>query len=881
MNKRIIFFLTFCSVIFISKKTYTNTGGPGGGYTNAPGENNCTSCHSGSLIVSGSNWSNIKLNGDFTNGKYKKDSTYDIKLSYKQTSINKFGFQITVLDSSNNPIGTLSSNNNRIQKKTRLFGGKTRQYLLHTSNGTNTTSTNSTEWSFMWKAPSSYQGKVKFYSVLLAANQNGSNSGDQVYAKTLDVDFFQDSLPLATASVNKNKVCEGDGLNFKGSATSSPTSYEWIFNGGSISNSSQQNVSNVVFNKAGNYQILLRAKNKNGLGPYDTLQINVLPKPPANWLSSNNQSFCRGDSVNLLAQFVPGASFTWNNAQNGNNIWVNDSGSYNFTVSKSGCSNTSSTRKIQIIEKPVAVLSNGSYCQSFGNTNLDRNHVVSQSGIDSSFWSCLDCKGQDSLLIKKGDSTLLLLSEIQIKPNSIDTLILAYSTFNNYGCSSVDTIQIYVGANPSIVYEQASPLCYNTGVVSLSDFYKIQPSGGSWKVIDSSGFNNPDDLGIFGKDSIKTNKLTNQIYQDRKYLLRYTNEFKGCKTSKDIWLEVLGLDSIFSTQFSFDDTLKRCSNESPLNLDASPSGGIWLINGVKVEETKPGVFESGNTKLSYVFTNEKTACISQKTADILTFPSPQIQFLPMSDTCLKFGKQNISFTTNNQYVDSAYFTFTLNDNIIKPQFERKDSILIEIEVQKPKQLLIYKIDSAFNDQSICPLGSQTKDSIQIFRKPLATILARKQLIGNDEKIKLLRNTDIQSTYTTWQVQPMETGTLVSKDTIIEFRVSQTDNKQFVMVNLKVENIQNQCVETIDSMVNFDQLAGVDLSHLSSISFFPNPVNDILYLQGIQKGAYTLFNAEGKMIREGTFSESHINLDSLPKGSYLMLINSIGYCRFIK
>ena len=467
---------------------------------------------------------------------------------------------------------------------------------------------------------------------------------------------------------------------------------------------------------------------------------------------------------------------------------------------------------------------------------------------------------------------MLLLSEIQIKPNSIDTLILAYSTFNNYGCSSVDTIQIYVGANPSIVYEQASPLCYNTGVVSLSDFYKIQPSGGSWKVIDSSGFNNPDDLGIFGKDSIKTNKLTNQIYQDRKYLLRYTNEFKGCKTSKDIWLEVLGLDSIFSTQFSFDDTLKRCSNESPLNLDASPSGGIWLINGVKVEETKPGVFESGNTKLSYVFTNEKTACISQKTADILTFPSPQIQFLPMSDTCLKFGKQNISFTTNNQYVDSAYFTFTLNDNIIKPQFERKDSILIEIEVQKPKQLLIYKIDSAFNDQSICPLGSQTKDSIQIFRKPLATILARKQLIGNDEKIKLLRNTDIQSTYTTWQVQPMETGTLVSKDTIIEFRVSQTYNKQFVMVNLKVENIQNQCVETIDSMVNFDQLAGVDLSHLSSISFFPNPVNDILYLQGIQKGAYTLFNAEGKMIREGTFSESHINLDSLPKGSYLMSVS---------
>src|SRR5690606_33041680 len=150
---------SFLSACFIAISGTMNQSGPGPGLTNAPNESNCTSCHSGSLVTSGSNWNNIRLKGDFTGGGYIPDSVYTIEITHKQSGISKFGFQVTPLLKSNNaPAGSISVSSNRVQRYTSVVNNQTRQYAGHTSTGTSSVSTDSTHWFFTWTAPSSNVG---------------------------------------------------------------------------------------------------------------------------------------------------------------------------------------------------------------------------------------------------------------------------------------------------------------------------------------------------------------------------------------------------------------------------------------------------------------------------------------------------------------------------------------------------------------------------------------------------------------------------------------------------------------------------------------------------------------------------------------------------
>jgi hypothetical protein len=57
-NKSIVL-LFLIALVFIHQKSVTYTGGAPGGYSNAPNESNCTSCHNGTLQTSGTNFNNI------------------------------------------------------------------------------------------------------------------------------------------------------------------------------------------------------------------------------------------------------------------------------------------------------------------------------------------------------------------------------------------------------------------------------------------------------------------------------------------------------------------------------------------------------------------------------------------------------------------------------------------------------------------------------------------------------------------------------------------------------------------------------------------------------------------------------------------------------
>ena len=363
-------------------------GGPGAGNSNAPGDANCTSCHTSSIITSNnSNLNNIRLKGNFTGSGYIPDSTYSMELTFKQTGKVKYGFQITALDKSGNPAGSFINMNTRTSRVTRLYNSKIREYIQHTSTGTSTVGTDSTRWVFNWKAPANNIGNITFYMVVMAANNNGTDdNGDIVYAKTVVV-TPSSLLPNAIAASNDTLTCSGYNVQLNGSGTNSPTSYNWTIIGGNPSTSTLQNPL-ITFANPGAKMAILTVRNNKGVSFPDTLNFVVNQSPNASILNGSAGSVCKGDSLNLSAAFVSGASYLWlHNGKSQRSVFVKDTGSYRVKVSNvsTQCSTVSSPFKLGIYPSPNITLTSISSKDSFCN---QINEVITANGanIDSVLW---------------------------------------------------------------------------------------------------------------------------------------------------------------------------------------------------------------------------------------------------------------------------------------------------------------------------------------------------------------------------------------------------------------------------------------------------------------------------------------------------------------
>jgi hypothetical protein len=152
------------------------------GLTGAPGEGNCTQCHSTFPLDSGS--------GDFMEtcgtGVYAPGDTYTICLTLSDPVAARWGFEFTMVDAAGNPAGTLSALDANVQISTS--GPFDRQYAKHTSAGTNPGQTGSNSWQIRWQAPPVGTGTVTLYGMGNAANNNNSNSGDHIYSLVLSLD---------------------------------------------------------------------------------------------------------------------------------------------------------------------------------------------------------------------------------------------------------------------------------------------------------------------------------------------------------------------------------------------------------------------------------------------------------------------------------------------------------------------------------------------------------------------------------------------------------------------------------------------------------------------------------------------------------------------
>lgn len=188
------------------------------GRTGAPGELTCATsgCH-GSTALNGAT-ENIFVVTDNGNvvSSYVPGVTYTIALSLASNPTKK-GFQATVLDGSNNFVGTLTP---ITAAGTASVTGLGRTYINHTFAGTSAPA-----WGFTWTAPATDVGAVRFYVATNKTNNNGANSGDEIYTS---IHPLSSTLSLTEAETS---VVQEFNASFSATNSTVYLSYSALING--------------------------------------------------------------------------------------------------------------------------------------------------------------------------------------------------------------------------------------------------------------------------------------------------------------------------------------------------------------------------------------------------------------------------------------------------------------------------------------------------------------------------------------------------------------------------------------------------------------------------------------------------------------------------
>ena len=206
MKKKLLLFVPLTAIIgfsFLYKgnniTTYHSDGitgvdfssNPPSEKTGAPGDGNCTQCHSGSVL-------DAEGSIDFTvsgGPNYVPGSAYPITISSFGGSV-KNGFEMTIVDADGNQAGTFTAGDN-----SGVTVAADREYIRHTA------SDGISMWTFTWNAPAVEQGELTVFYAYNKSNDNGASSGDEIY-------LGSKTIPLLGASVKENKLEKGYSIYF-------------------------------------------------------------------------------------------------------------------------------------------------------------------------------------------------------------------------------------------------------------------------------------------------------------------------------------------------------------------------------------------------------------------------------------------------------------------------------------------------------------------------------------------------------------------------------------------------------------------------------------------------------------------------------------------
>ena len=246
-------------VLLITVIAYASVTGPEARHTGAPGDiGTCYDCHDKVLSGINAGSGDVLING--LPAVYQPGQEYTFTVTVQQGGKQRFGFQLTAINSDGDRVGTLAPDNSDSQLNSQTGTGG-RQYINHTQAGTLPNTQSGHTWRVRWTAPSNDAGTVRFFAAGNAADGNGTQEGQDFIYTTSAISESPSTVVSVTletqpggqtlaggsnylidwAVVNPSNVdsyelrySTDDGMTFpitnliKSITDSSVTSFEWI-----------------------------------------------------------------------------------------------------------------------------------------------------------------------------------------------------------------------------------------------------------------------------------------------------------------------------------------------------------------------------------------------------------------------------------------------------------------------------------------------------------------------------------------------------------------------------------------------------------------------------------------------------------------------------
>lgn len=188
----------------------SNSNGPGGNRTGAPGSSgDCSGCHGSAADPTADIRITISDGGSPVT-VYEPNKTYDIELTAAGNS-SKMGFQVSFIKSNNTAAGSLSTTSGN---GTSVYNSGSQQIWAHTRPGAGS---KLNTWSAKWTAPETATGDVRIFSALILSNSNGTNGGDYFHKLTTTIEEAKTNQNNSL-SKSQNKIIENpvsEILNFQ------------------------------------------------------------------------------------------------------------------------------------------------------------------------------------------------------------------------------------------------------------------------------------------------------------------------------------------------------------------------------------------------------------------------------------------------------------------------------------------------------------------------------------------------------------------------------------------------------------------------------------------------------------------------------------------
>ncbi|MCZ2357667.1 MAG: gliding motility-associated C-terminal domain-containing protein, partial [Bacteroidia bacterium] len=191
------------------------------------------------------------------------------------------------------------------------------------------------------------------------------------------------AIPASPTSGSNSPVCAGSTLNMT-ATTVAGASYSWTGPNGFTSVLQNPSISNATASASGVYSVYSVVSGCTSLVNTTTVVVNAIPASPT---SGSNSPVCAGNTLNMTATTVAGASYSWT-GPNGftsvlqnpsiSNATASASGVYSVYSVVSGCTSLVNTTTVSIGTPPILSITNQTNPTCFGSN--DGSITTSASG---------------------------------------------------------------------------------------------------------------------------------------------------------------------------------------------------------------------------------------------------------------------------------------------------------------------------------------------------------------------------------------------------------------------------------------------------------------------------------------------------------------------